>query len=162
MAGVIDNLQIEQKAVALGEGPDGGTTTGVYYGQTFVAQGDRMQSLDLFLNAVGPADSDYHVLIVSVSTAGDQVQPMEVIKEVKALVEPFDNDPSLTQVHINLKGVELEEGQTYAFIIDTHTSRDGSVDVMESAFNNNYSPGLLFAIAPTPAGRAARFQRRLV
>ena len=140
MAGTIENLTHTNTIQFFGE-PSGVTTA--YYGQTFKAGGDHMQSLDFKISASGgPGDTKYHLLIVSVKTLpGGEFQPDQVIKEIDGFTEPFDLDFSLHQVHVNLKGLELVDEQTYAFVLDSFVTRDGTHDAASVGTNSTYLDG---------------------
>lgn len=154
MAGVIDNLAQTSTFQPFGE------IDTSYYGQTFKAGGDFLQSLDFKINAVtGPDDTEYHVLITTVKDlGGGQFQPGEVLKEVEGFVEPFDADTGLHQVHVNLKGVQLEEGKTYAFILDAFVTRDGSNGTSHvGSTGNAYTDGQLVYFNVVGGTRADHF-----
>ena len=91
-----------------------------YYAQTFVAGGEHLRSIDLSLwAALGPGEGKYHLLITTVKAlAPNQFQPDQILAEVNGVPEPLDANPDFHKVHIDLGGVTLVEGQTYAFVID--------------------------------------------
>ena len=154
MAGTIENLTHTTTLQPFGE-PSGVTVP--YYGQTFMAGGDHMQSLDFKINGYGVGETKYHLLITTVKNGlpAGQFQPDQVIKEIEGFTEPSDADHSLHQVHVNLKGLDLVEGQTYAFILDSFVTRDGTSDSASVGANNTYLDGEFIAYF-VPAGPNTR------
>jgi len=151
MAGTIGDLGVYD----VGTYGDGGSFA--YGAQTFVAAGDNMQSLDLMVDAAGTGSSTFHLLVTTVKTlAGGQFQPGTVLKEF-IVTETFDGDHTLHALHINLRGVELDKGVTYAFIVDRFVTKDGTPDSLWVAYNKNLYAGGFAADLATASGRTADF-----
>jgi Ca2+-binding RTX toxin-like protein len=147
MAGTIDNLVPTTPVVERfgADTPPGNPTNYGYIGQTFKAMGDRLQSLDFLIDATGPTDTKYHLLITTVRTDVNGFHPDQVIKEIKGFTEAPDADMGLHQVHVKLDGLDLVEGQTYAFILDSFVARDGNADTaaMGVTATDTYPDGML-------------------
>ncbi len=128
-----------------------GETVNVYRAQTFVAGGEHLQSIDLSLRAsLGPGEGKYHLLITTVKAlAPNQFQPDQILAEVNGVPEPLDANPDFHKVHINLGGVTLVEGQTYAFVIDAIVTRDGVNDSTNLGYKQHRLAGLLSLSGPS-------------
>jgi hypothetical protein len=89
MAGTIDNLApttpVDERFGA-DTLPTSPTNYG-YIGQTSNAVGDRLQSLDFLIDADGPTDTKYHLLITTVRIDVNGFHPDDVIKEIEGFTE---------------------------------------------------------------------------
>jgi RTX calcium-binding nonapeptide repeat (4 copies) len=109
-------------------------------------------------SVAGPGEGKYHVLITTVKALGpNEFQPDQILAEVNGVPEPLDANPDFHKVHINLGGVTLVEGQTYAFVIDPIVARDGVDDSTHMGLSSSDLPGYFAFSSPTTGNRAADF-----
>lgn len=133
-----------------------------YIGQSFVATGRVPYSLTLSLvnnqpGDVPPANPQFRLLITELGDGG--FQPGKILWEAG----PFAVAARLyTEYTYEIKGVQLEPGKRYAWILDTYSERDGAQDAMSFLTNNGYNvPTYTFGEAwfqsATGQGSAADF-----
>jgi VCBS repeat-containing protein len=121
---------------AFGEG--GGNN---YYGQTFVAAAGLgvATNLKFALTHIGGSDDmDFRVLITTVDSVSDP-DPGMILFESDVLRLPAG--AGLTGFDVALGGLALTPGQTYAFIIDTFSTRDGVPGYASVASSTGYADG---------------------
>jgi len=105
-----------------------------YVGQTFLAPGGVAQTLDV---AVHPYDQlepsmRFHLLITTLQPNGSN--PATVLFESPTIAAPAGQ---LSKITINLHGVPLPAGQTYAFVLDFFApGKGGQGGVVASSMND--------------------------
>lgn len=110
-----------------------------YVGQTFIAQGSRLNSVEFRIDTTeGPDATEYRLQITTVPPFGAQQSPT-ILFESGTLVEPFDADHSFHLVNVDTARVALVPGQTYAFIINQLTDADGVLST--AAIGESHSGG---------------------
>jgi Ca2+-binding RTX toxin-like protein len=115
---------------AFGHGSSAGQIE--YVGQSFVAQGDYLDSLTFYIgNQTTSQVLDYRVLVTSVNVAADGFRPGDVLFESAtqrapvAVTGAYGNAVAVT---IDTGHLKLTEGQTYAFIVDSQSVGAGGSD----------------------------------
>ncbi|MCB1489001.1 MAG: hypothetical protein KDJ88_16290 [Bauldia sp.] len=136
-----------------------GETDISYVGQTFVAAGDRLRSLDFAINDKGPGATKYHLLITTIDKSGADINPGKVLKEISFETDAFDPSQVFNAVHIEFDDLDLVKGETYAFILDSYVARDGVEDKAYLGIRNAYNDGFYFYynVGVGGGGRAEHF-----
>ena len=103
------------------------TLTTAYLEQTFKATGTHVQSLtvgvlDNFPSDVPPAPFRFRLLL----TETEALHPGAILWESSDLSV---DTSQLTDVTVDVGGVNLRQGSTYAWVLDTYSTRDGLQDV---------------------------------
>ncbi|MCB1486798.1 MAG: hypothetical protein KDJ88_04970 [Bauldia sp.] len=155
MAGTIGNITSEYDDGAIGD--PASLEVYNYTAQTFVAAGDHLQWIEFLADAGGPGSNEYNLLVTTVKPlGGGEFQPGTVLKEV-SLTEPFDSDVGLHTVRVDLRGLDLVAGETYAIIFDGYVTRGTPDDLILIGYNDDlYADGFL-ADLRFGAGRSADF-----
>lgn len=135
--------------------------TTAYLEQTFKATGTHVQSLtvgvlDNFPSDVPPAPFRFRLLL----TEADALHPGAILWESSDLSV---DTSQLTDVTVAINGVNLDQGSTYAWVLDTYSTRDGLQDVGEYLGNIGhdvapYGDGMLLLGTASGNGRASDFE----
>ena len=144
----LDNLAVEDFDKGFSE------TTNPYLAQTFVAEGYGLYSVSYMIDAIDGGDLKYNVLITTVKEDATGFHPDRVLKEVSAPTIPVEGAPELQLVTIDLSGLRLDKGETYAIVFEIVP--DGASDGSGLGYNDNYSDGQIY-ISKGDSGRAADF-----
>jgi len=143
-------------ACCIGESP---SLTNVYMAQSFVAIAERPSHLVIGLanNSYPSSDFKYKLLLTEFSF--DRVG--EILYESSAASIPASLG-SYNEYVFSLGGTALVPGATYAWIIDTYSTRDGVVDAgaYYANISYDYSLGALYLLEATGLGRAHDFSRQ--
>jgi hypothetical protein len=93
-----------------------------YIGQTFQALGGVAQSLEIAVHPYDPLEPSmrFHLLITTLQPNGHN--PGTILFESNTIAAPAGQ---LSKIAINLDGVPLTAGQTYAFVLDFFTPGKG-------------------------------------
>ena len=133
----------------------------VYMAQTFAATGKIPKSITLGLvnnrpSDVPPAPFRFRLLLTEVVHLG--FLPGRILWESADLAIPADR-LGWHEVTYDIRGIQLQVGGEYAWILDTNTTRDGQQDAGGFQANLEINPGVgrLFMAAATGAGRAVDF-----
>lgn len=100
-----------------------GPLTGEYYrGQTFSGPGGSAQQLTIYISSVDLGKAKVRILLTDVDTSSG-IHPTNVLFESSTLEVPFSVSSS-QPVTVDLGGIPLLSGQTYAWIIDAFADYD--------------------------------------
>jgi len=105
-----------------------------YVGQTFLAPGGVAQTLDVAVHPYDPLEPSmrFHLLITTLQPNGNN--PGTVLFESPTIAAPAGQ---LSKITINLHGVPLTAGQSYAFVLDFFTpGKGGQGGVVASSAND--------------------------
>ena len=118
MVAVVDRSNVVSRADVVDT-----AATVMYVGQTFVAEGKALEDLTFFIEDIGATPLAYRVLVTTVAEDGTGFHPGAVLFESGTLTAPGMGGD--TRVVVDVGGVALVPGATYAFILDTATDTDG-------------------------------------
>jgi VCBS repeat-containing protein len=97
-----------------------------YYAQTFVAAGDSIDSISVKLDPrAGPDATEFHILLTDVTDPANP-RPTTILYESGTITAPYDPfDTSLWTYTVDLSGVNVVAGHTYAVVLDGFVTADG-------------------------------------
>jgi hypothetical protein len=118
----IENFRIGSWWNGVGDNSAGPYGASPYVGQTFQALGGVAQSLEVGVHPYDPLEPSmrFHLLITTLQPNG--TNPGSILFESKTITAPSGQ---LSKVAINLYGLPLTAGQTYAFVLDFFTPGKG-------------------------------------
>ena len=161
LLGVADPVEADVIDVPLG-GSFSGFSASTYRGQTFVALPGKAEELTFY---VGPSPDaggvNFHVLLTEIDTSGGFVFfPTTVLFESATLNTGVGAPtPSPTPFTVELGGIPLVAGQTYAWILDAYvelaSNGNNSADTgLASIFDDIYPDGVMISrsLGPFPTG----------
>jgi hypothetical protein len=133
----IENFRIGSWWNGVGDNSAGPYGASPYVGQTFQALAGGAQSLEIAVHPYDPLEPSmrFHLLITTLQPNGNN--PGKVLFESPTIAAPSGQ---LSKIAINLHGVPLTAGQTYAFVLDFFTPGKGGQGGVVMSSNNSGSP----------------------
>jgi Ca2+-binding RTX toxin-like protein len=127
MVTTINRLDVVEDLTNFGESSVAVPTDIEYFGQTFVAEGSRLNSISFKIDSTtGPDATEFKFLLVTTAPTANGFHPGSVLFESSVLVQPTDGDNAYQIVTIDLGSLPVTPGQQYAFLLDAFATKDGS------------------------------------
>lgn len=161
MTTTVDQSGIASLVAVFGRGSP--PTAVEYNGQTFLAAGDYLDSVTIYVGnqAVGSTQVvSYRLLVTAVTFNGNDIHPGTVLYESDTITSTLSPGPNHNPLTFDTSHLALQEGQTYAFIVDAQApGGSGSASLGMSywgepgapAPGSNYADGFMFAHDATSA-----------
>jgi PKD repeat protein len=138
-----------------------GEPNAAYFGQSFVAPAGFVEDLTFQVSHTAGTDAvEFHVLLCTTNGGtGNTIWPDSVLFESTTLSVPPGS--GLTEFTVNLGGIDLVDGATYAWVLDAFVTQDGFEGKGGVGARSGYADGHAFFLQPSGGTRSSHFSSGL-